>query len=53
MEETVKAVYENGNFRPLEPLKIQLDEGQVVKLIIIKIEEDEEHELNQKEKKQD
>lgn len=46
MEEIVRAVYENGNFRPLEPLKIQLDEEQVVRLTIIKIEENDENELH-------
>ncbi len=42
MEQTIKAVYENGCFKPLEPLKFQIDEGQIVRLTIIKVEKEVE-----------
>lgn len=53
MREIVKAVYENGNFCLLEPLKIQLVEGQVLRLTIIKVEEDGENDLHEEEKDKD
>ncbi len=53
MEQTIKAVYENGCFKPLEPLKVQLDEGQIVLLTVIKVEDDEQGEISKKENNQD
>ena len=53
MEETINAVYENGYFIPLEPLKIQLEEGQIVRLIITKAEKDEQDKDSKKENNQD
>ncbi len=37
--QTIKAIYQNGVFKPLEPIKIQIEEGQKVIIIINPIEE--------------
>ncbi len=53
MKQIIKAVYENGCFRPLEPQKIQLDEGQIVWLTIIKVEKDKQDEIPEEKNNQD
>jgi predicted DNA-binding antitoxin AbrB/MazE fold protein len=53
MNQTIKAVYENGYFKPLEPLKNRIEEGQIVKLTITIIEEFEQSKTPNEEKNQD
>src|SRR5436190_16873922 len=36
MSITISAVYENGAFHPLQPLRLQLDEGEAVELTVAK-----------------
>ncbi len=42
MTQTIKAIYQNGVFKPLEPLKVQIEEGQRVILTIYPIEKVEQ-----------
>ncbi len=53
MNQTIKAIFENGYFKPLEPLKIQIEEGQIVKLTISSIKESEQNKSLSEEKNQD
>lgn len=52
MNQTIKAIFENGYFKPLESLKIQIEEGQIVKLTISS-KESEQNKSPSEEKNQD
>jgi predicted DNA-binding antitoxin AbrB/MazE fold protein len=34
MSQTIEAIYENGRFKPIEPEKVHIAEGQRVKLVV-------------------
>ncbi len=34
MSQTIDAIYENGTFKPIEPHKVHISEGQRVKLVV-------------------
>jgi predicted DNA-binding antitoxin AbrB/MazE fold protein len=40
--ETIEAVYEDGSFRPISPVDIDLTEGQKVRLVVEPIEKPED-----------
>ena len=53
MTQTIEAIYQNRIFKPLEPLKTQIEEGQIVTLIITIIEKFEKNKSPNEEKNQD
>lgn len=40
MTQTIEAIYENGLFRPIEPAKLSIPDGQRVQMVVIRDDED-------------